>query len=574
MKSTLVFRVRFLSGLFIVLAVVIIVRLYFVQIVRGEEYAADARGQYVKQSAEASERGDISFVGRDGTLFTAASMERGWEVEVYSKEVVDAEAVYSALSRHAEIDRESFLSSVSAGDNRYRIVASRLTEEAAEGIRAEKIPGVRVLQERWRTYPAGVLAAHVLGFVGYTGDTNETKAGVYGLERSWQETLAHKGDGLYINPFAEIFTNVRAALAFDPSTQEGSIITSLEPTTQAQLEKTLDEVVKSYSPQLAGGIVMDPKTGEVVAMALRPTFDPNTFNTVEDISVFSNQLVEGRYEMGSIMKPLTMAIGMDVGAVTRETTYNDTGCFERSGKTICNHDKKARHTVKMQEVLSQSLNLGATFVAERAGAPTFTRYMKSLGLEEKTNIDLPNEISGDLSPLGDGKGPEVNYAAASFGQGISVTPIEMIRALSALANGGRLPNPRIVTDVRFTSGITRSVEEKERKEVFKPETTEEVTRMLVTVFDTALLEGALRQEHYSIAAKTGTAQLVDPSGGYYADRFLHSFFGYFPAHDARFIVFLFAVEPQGAAFASATLAHPFLDITKFLINYYDIPPDR
>jgi cell division protein FtsI/penicillin-binding protein 2 len=228
----------------------------------------------------------------------------------------------------------------------------------------------------------------------------------------------------------------------------------------------------------------------------------------------------------------------------------------------------------MQEVLNQSLNLGATFVEEQTGSVQFTRYMKAYGFDEKTGIDLPNEVTGSLATLGTGTGPDVNYATASFGQGVSVSPIEMIRALSVLANGGALPSPHVVTGVRLESGITRLITATSGPQVITATTTQTVTNMLVTVFDKALLGGILKQEHYSIAAKTGTAQIAIPGQGYYTDRYLHSFFGYFPAHDPKFIVFLFAVEPHGVEYASASLAHPFMDIAKFLINYYDIPPDR
>lgn len=571
MKSTLVFRARVLCAIFVVFAALIVVRLYFVQVVDGDRYAQDAMGQYVEESAETLERGDIMFTYRDGSPFAAAVMQGGWRIALVPRDITDAEALYSSLSDTVAIDRDRFFLSAGKSEDPYEEIALRVSDEAAAKIREQSPRGVLLVQDRWRSYPGKTLAAQTLGFVGFKGDV---KTGVYGLERQWQDTLAHKAGGLYVNPFAEIFTNVHAAISSNPAGQEGSIITSIEPAAQAHIEKILDGVVALYSPQLAGAIVMDPSTGKIVALAQRPTFDPNTYNTVKDASVFANLLVEGRYEMGSIMKPLTIAIGMDSGAVSPSTTYYDSGCFERSGKTICNHDKKARNTTSMQQVLSESLNLGATFVQEKAGAPTFTKYMKELGFDGKTGVDLPNEVSGDLSPLGEGKGPAVNYAAASFGQGISVTPIGMTRALSALASGGMLPNPHVVTDIRFSSGITRSVEQGARTQVFKPETTEEVTRMLVEVFDEALLDGKLKQERYSIAAKTGTAQLVNENGAYYSDRYLHSFFGYFPAHEPRFIVFLFAVDPQGATFASATLAQPFLDTAKFLINYYEIPPDR
>lgn len=571
MKATLVLRARILCSFFILAALLLITRLYFVQIVHGESYAKDAMGQYVENAPDTLARGDIYFTSKDGAPVSAAVMQSGWRVAISPKTLRDAQGVYEALSSITTIDRERFFASAAKKDDPYEEVAFRVSDADATKIRQKKLTGVILAQDQWRNYPAGTLAAQTIGFVGYKGNT---KTGVYGLERSWQNTLAQTATGLYVNPFAEIFSNVEAAISTDPAQHEGSIITSIEPQVQQQLEKTLAEVMKTYSPRLSGGIIMDPKTGEIVAIAGRPTFDPNSYNTVDDPSVYSNPLVEGRYELGSIMKPLTVAMGIDAGVVTPETLYNDTGCIKRSTKTICNFDHKARNTVPVQEVLNQSLNVGATFVEEKVGAARFTEYVKKLGLGEKTGIDLPNEVTGDISPLGTGSGPEVNYAAASFGQGISVSPIEMTRALAVLANGGKLPSPHVVTAIKFQSGITRAVEASSSVQVLKPETVETVSSMLVKVFDSALLKGSLKQDHYSIAAKTGTAQLVGPGGEYYTDRYLHSFFGYFPAHDPKFIVFLFAVEPHGAEFASATLAHPFLDIATFLINYYSIPPDR
>lgn len=572
MRSNLAVRARALSVIFISIAVLLVVRLYFVQIVHGEGYRREAMGQYMEQSAEKEERGNIYFTTKDGDLVAAAVTQTGWRIAIQPASLTDPAAAYDAMNAIVPIDRARFDASAAKTDDPYEEVAFRLSDDQAQAIRALKIPGVLLVQDRWRAYPGGTLAAHVLGFVGFRG--NE-RVGMYGLERSWQDTLSHPAAGLYVNPFAEIFTNLSAAVASDPSTQEGSIITSIEPNVQQKLEDTLDDVMETYTPRTAAGIVMDPRTGEIIAMAARPTFDPNEYNQVTDASVFSNPLVEGRYELGSIVKALTMAAGIDAGAVTPKTTYDDTGCITRSGKKVCNFDFKGRGVVPMQEVLNQSLNTGVTFVADRMGHDAFALYMRSFGFSWKTGVDLPNEVSNDIAALADGDGPDVDYAAASFGQGIAVTPIAMTRALSALANGGTLPNPRVVKAVRLESGMIRAVTATSAPRVLKPETSETISTMLGTVFDDALLHGELKQEHYTIAAKTGTAQIAMPGGGgYYPDRYLHSFFGYFPAHEPRFIVFLFAVEPHGAAFASATLARPFSDVSQFLINYYDIAPDR
>ncbi len=571
MRSHLAFRTRLIGVFFIIAAFLLIVRLYFVQIVHGDQYRENATAQYVERSPDTLNRGNIYFTTKEGALVAAAVMQSGYRIAITPGDLEDPQAAYKAINAITPIDKERFFASAQKTGDPYEEVAFRLNHDAAKKVRALKLKGVLLVQDQWRTYPGEDLAAQAIGFVGFKKDK---RVGVYGLERQYESTLIETTTGLYVNPFAEIFANVGALLASDPASRQGDIITSIEPSAQAELEKVLDKTMRTYTPKIAGGIVMDPKTGEIVAMGMRPGFNPNTYNTVDDPAVFANPLVEGRYELGSIMKPLTVAAGIDAGVITPKTTYYDTGCIERSTKTICNYDHKARDTVPMQEVLNQSLNLGVTYIVDKMGHLVFTNYMRSLGFGTKTEIDLPNEVTGDISTLGEGRGPDVNYAAASFGQGVSVSPIAMTRALAALANGGVMPNPHVVTGVRYESGITRSVAASSGVQVFKPETARVVSEMLTEVFDDALLKGKYKMERYSIAAKTGTAQIAIPGQGYYEDRYLHSFFGYFPAQDPKMIVFLFTVEPHGAEFASATLADPFNDLAKFLINYYDIPPDR
>lgn len=572
MRSDLKLRLRILSGVFIFVALLLTLRLYFVQIVHGDDYRESALGQYSSADPDTETRGSIFFTNKDGVEVAAAVMQNGWRVAINPKLITDIDAAYAALRSSIEIDKERFYTSAGKKNDPYEEVAFRLTDADAQAIRSKKIAGVILVEDQWRLYPGHDLAAQAIGFVGYRGDQ---KTGVYGLEKEYNDTLAILTSGADMNPYAEIFANAQAFFSSNPTAHQGSIVTTIEPNVERQLEDTLDQVMKTYTPRLAGGIVMDPHTGAIIAMGSRPSFDPNAYNEESNPAVFSNPLIEGRYELGSIMKPLTMAAGIDSGAVTAATTYNDTGCFTISTYKICNFDLKARGVVPMQEVLNQSLNVGASFVAAKMGYPTFTRYMRAYGFGEETGIDLPNEVRGDLSPLGSGNGPAVNYATASFGQGMSVSPIEMTRALSALANHGTIPSPHLVKKIRYESGVTRDVSIRPGQNVLDPESAQIVTNMLIQVFDKSLLKGELKQDHYSIAAKTGTAQIPKPGGGYYGNNtYLHSFFGYFPAHNPKFIVFLFVIEPHGQEYASATLARPFMDVAKYLINYYQIPPDR
>lgn len=569
MRQKFVLRVRVLSFFVILAALFLIVRLYFIQIVHGDDYRAAALGQYVEDSGAEAPRGNIFFTRKDGTEVAAAVMQGGWRIALNPKLLENPEVVYEDLSKVTTIEKDRFFASAAKKDDPYEEVAFRLSDDEAEAVRNLKIQGVTTVREEWRLYPAADLAAHALGFVAYQGDK---KNGVYGLERYYEDTLRHDDGGLYINPFAEIFSNVEALVTRDPKAAEGSLITSLEPSVQAQLESSVEKIVAAHSPKKAGGIIMNPQTGEVLAIAMRPAFDPNEYS-IADPASFSNPLIESIYEMGSIMKPLTIAAAIDVDAISPRTTYNDRGCVSKSGAKFCNFDLKGRGVVDMQEVLSQSLNTGVSFAVDRMGNEKFAEYVEKYKLGEETGIDLPNEAAGNINALFVEGAADIDFASASFGQSIAVTPIAMIRALATLGNSGKLPEPHIVKAVRYENGVTRKIAQADEIQVLKPETASTVTDMLIKVYDDALLEGALKQEHYSIAAKTGTAQIAG-NGGYYTDRYLHSFFGYFPAHDPKFIVLLYALEPHGEMYASRTLARPFNDIAKFLINYYNIPPDR
>lgn len=567
-------RLRLITLLLLLFALILVSKLYFVQIISGEAFQARAEHQYVA-GINYFDRGSIFFSTKDGALVPAANVKTGFTLSVNPNLLrgrQDQEVIYEELNALVPVDKELFMTKANKANDPYEEIMKRIDQGVAEKIQAEKLPGIMVTRDRWRSYPGETMAAHTVGLIGYSG--NEL-AGRYGLERYYEPVLRRDGDAVFVNFFAEIFSNIKSVVQ-EGESPEGDIVTTIEPSVAAFLESELDKVTSQYSSDFTGGIVIDPKTGEIIAMALSPSFDPNSPQKEENSNIFSNKLVEDRYEMGSIIKALTYAIGFDTDVITARSTYNDPGCMTLNTKTFCNYDVKSHGTaVSMQEALNNSLNTGAAYVAQKVGNKRFSDYMLSFGLETKTGIDLPNEgntLVANLKTLRD-----LEMAQASFGQGIALTPVNTVRALSALANGGTLISPHLVKEVRYKIGPSRSIDypaEEDRPRVITPEASAEISRMLVEVVDRGLRFGGMRLENYSIGAKTGTAQIASPGGGYYADRYLHSFFGYFPAYDPEFLVFFYTYNPKGVQYASETLTDAFFNMTKFLINYYDIPPDR
>jgi len=575
MKSSFLFRSRFLLFGFIVFALVLCAKLFYLQVVHQNFYAEAANRQYATPTSSIFERGTIYFSRKDGGLVSAATQTTGYKVAIDTTKLKNIEDTYNKISQIVAIDHDDFLAKANKTKDPYEEIVGHLSKEKADAISALKIPGVSIFKEKWRFYPGGNLASNTLGLVGYQGDEY---AGRYGLERKYDTDLSKNGANPYINFFAEVFSNINKSLFTEEggvTGESGDVVTTIDPVVQDFLEKKMSIVKTKYNVDSVGGIIMDPSDGSIYALGVKPDFNPNNFSDVKNVSIFSNPLVENVLEFGSVVKPLVMAGALDAGVVTAKTSYNDTGSVVVENHVISNFDKKGRGPgTTMQEVLGQSLNTGMVLVYNKLGKDKLRDYLLSFGIDKKTGIDLPNETSGLVSNILKVK-RDFEYANASFGQGIALTPIEMVRALASLGNSGKLVVPHVVKSIKYKDGTSKEMKYETTPTKISEATSEEITRMLVGVMDNSLKNGAAKLEHYSVAVKTGTAQVANSvDGGYYEDRHTHSFFGYFPAYDPKFIIFLYAVNPKGVQYASETWTDPFLDMTKFLLNYYEVPPDR
>ena len=583
-------RIRLLSLIFIFIALVLIIKLYIVQIVNHDNYLNLGDRQYIKKNSNINDRGDIFFTKKDGTYIVAATMKDDYTLYINPKlfftSINSSKNIEHKTEDQTLIDlKTNILKILKLDDNgildldskllklkdkrtdTYLELIKGLSEDDQNLIKNLKLDYLGLGKEKKRYYPGNELASNVIGTIGFKGDE---LAGRYGLEKQYDNTLSRKNK-VYSNFFVDLFSGAKKVVS-DRDSMEGNIYTTIEPIVQKELEKKILQINQKENSDLTGAIIMDPYTGEIISMAKVPTFAHDDKDY--DISNYKNDVVESTYEMGSIIKSLTMSMGIDTGKVHADSKYNDAGFIKVKDRTIWNFDRKGRGLITMQTALSQSLNTGFVYIASLVGNEVMTKYFNSFGLGEKTGIDLPNESAPLTSNLNKG---DVEHANISFGQGIAMSPIGTIRALSVVANGGYIVNPHVVSHVKYELGTTKDIkiESLDKKiPLLKPTTIDEIRRMLIYNVDNSLLAGKRKNPHYSIAAKTGTAQIASPKGGYIEGKNIHTFIGFFPAYNPKFIIFLYTVDPKTSRYASESLAGSFIDLTDFLIQYYAVTPDR
>ena len=562
-------RQTFVISLFMVLALAIIGRLFFLQVSRSDYYRMIAEDQHSAVKTYLPHRGDIFFKDKLGRRVPAATTNVIYTLHARPREIDDPHVLYTKIQPYITVSEAEVVGVLQDRTSSFAIIERGIAKEQVARIMELALPGLDYTVDEIRVYPGGALASQVLGFLGFVGDE---KIGQYGLEKQYQEMLElPDSESSGIRSLAESFTSFGKKI-FTASPEGADIVLTIDPDVQSFIERRVAVAQTYWHARSAGALVIEPRTGRIIAMGSSPTFDPNFYNKEKNYDIFINPFVQELHEMGSVFKPLTMAAAIDAGVVTPETTYADAGRLLISGRVIENFDGKARGTQTMLNVLQQSLNTGSVFAMRRLGQEQFKAYFKNYGLGEDTGIDLPGETSGNLRNLDSGR--EIEFATASFGQGISVSFIELASALSSIINGGELMRPYVVDAIMKDGKEVRRTEPLVRRRVISKESSDTISRMLTTVVDTTLANGEAKIPGYRIGAKTGTAQIPKKDGKGYSDEYLHTYFGFGPAFDPRFLVVLYLEEPQGVKYSSQSLTAAFKDITQFLITYYEIPPDR
>ncbi|MBI3420504.1 MAG: penicillin-binding protein 2 [Candidatus Sungbacteria bacterium] len=546
-------------------------RLFFIQVQKSAFYKIQANGIASSQSKTATRRGDIFFQDKEGNRYLAATTKTFLRLFIAPQKIEAGkeDSFAGLLSRERSIPKDMILGRIKKKEDPYERIEERIPLEQKTKLRkiVETLgSGLGIEEYEDRFYPYESLASHILGFVGFAGNA---KIGLYGVEKYYDDLLANSQ-----SLARSIERSVAGLLSLAKDTaQEGqgdgaSIVLTLDVNIQSEAEKSLLELIERWKSPRGSIIVMRPHDGAILAMASRPSFDPNQYGDEKDSSVFINPALQGVFEPGSIMKPVTIGTGIEAGSVTPETSYVDTGGVERNGYVIHNAGNKSFGKRTVTEILTYSINTGAVFVAEKIGAKAFLRSLEEFGFGSKTGIDLPGEVPGDITNL-DGARP-VNLATAAFGQGISATSLQLIRGLNVIADGGFLVTPHVADTLVYANGKVETPSLPPNRKVVSSQTAAKVTAMLVE----AVKSGYSKKAHlagYAVAGKTGTAQIPSPSGGY-SDQTIHSFVGFVPAYSPAFIVLMKLDEPLGVRFASDSMTPSFARLAQFLLQYYGIPP--
>ncbi|MEX1064224.1 MAG: penicillin-binding protein 2 [Candidatus Paceibacterota bacterium] len=574
-----VWRINLFAIIVMVVMGLIVYRLFNLTFVQHSAFVQSAKSQYNNPSALLAGRGNIYFsdLASDNRKIGVTNRS-SFYLYTNNQKISSAGEIASKLAPILNIQQSDLETQLSQEDKTYLVIAQGLSKDQADKINGLKIAGVTAASEITRFYAFESLAASVLGFVGFD---NGRRAGQYGVESYYDDVLSgdSRTQSFFGNKTYSSFLNIfKFGKDEEPETtmqqseeQTGSdILLTIDHNIQSLIEVKLKELLNKWDAESGSIIIQDPTTGAILAMTSSPSFDPNNYSDY-GLSSFINPNVQEVFEPGSSFKPITMAAAVDAGAVTPDTTYDDTGAVKIGGYTIRNFNEKANGIQTMREVLQKSLNTGAIYAQRSAGDDTFLNYVVSFGFGQKSGADLSGEVSGNISNLFSGR--DINFATASFGQGIAVTPLQLINAYSAIANGGKLMRPYVVDGIIRPDGSRTKTEPEIIGSPISEKTATQMKSMLIDVvdkgFDKARIKG------YDVAGKTGTAQIPDAAGGYLEnDQFIHDFVGFAPAYSPRFVILIKIDKPQGIRFASDSLSPAFGDIARFLIRYFNIPPTR
>lgn len=546
---------------------ILILKLFKISVIDFSHYQALAEEQRMVTKQVYGHRGDILVkdISEDQYVKLATNQEK-YSINVVPKNVKDYRLVSKELANILGLKENEIFDAINNNKLYLPPIKRKVEAEIAEKIASLNLDGVLILPEEVRIYPENNLASHILGFVNQDGE------GKYGVEGYYNDE---------IKAYSGIITGEKDAIgellsldAVNKAVQDGTdVVLSIEHNVQFIVEQKLQKAIEKYGADSGSIIIMNPKTGAIIAMASNNSFDPNKYNEVakENQNVFLNTNITNVWEPGSIIKPLIMAMAINEGKIEPDTEETFSNMTVVQGYEIHTAQDKAFGKETMTQCLENSDNVCLVWVGDKLGNDIMYQYFESFGFGAKTGVDLSGETTGNLLTLKSWR--DIHRATMSFGQGISATPLQLLTAISAIANNGVLIKPYIVEKMIKYDDSETSTETKNVREVMKPETAAKVKAMMVSVVERGHGKKAGVQG-YSVAGKTGTAQVPNPEGGYYEDQHIGSFAGFFPADDPKFAMLVKLDNPKNVDWAESSAAPTFGEIAAYLLEYYEIPPTK
>jgi len=546
-------------------------RLFQRQVFQYRHFAALAASQYYTKISEPAKRGTIYIKESDSSnlvdekqagLFPVASDLELFNVTVIPKHITeDKRTIAHRISPIIGEDEDKIYEAINVDENYIPPIKKRVTKEVADQVAALDIKGVYLEEQYSRFYPEKESLSHLLGFVDFENN------GRYGVEEYYDGLL--KGEGGTLKGLKDNLGRVVKVQESDPGKDGASVVLTIDRSIQYMVEKKLKEGIERYSAEGGTIIVLEPKTGAILAMASSPNYDPNKFNEVktEDQSVFLNPATSLNWEPGSVFKPVVVSAALADKKVEPDSKpeHGFSNYVTVDGYEIHNSQDKPFGFETVTQILENSDNVGMVWVADQIGSLVMGDYIKKFGFGLKTGIDLSGESPGQVAPAK--KWHDVNRATISFGQGISTTPIQIAQAYAVLANKGKLVKPRILDKIIEPNGQEKTVDSAQPEEVIKEEDAQKIKQMLISVVENGHGKKA-QVEGYKVAGKTGTAQIPKSDGGYEETQHIGSFAGFAPADDPRFVMLVKFDKPQNVEWAESSAAPIFGEIADWLLNSY------
>lgn len=573
-------RIKLFYGVLLLILTIFIFRLFYLQILKHDYYKTAALANQLKQYEIPAVRGAIYAQSGDQVLPIVLNETR-FTLYADPKFIEQPEITAQKISRFVNIKESELQSKFSIEGSRYQILEKQLTKDKAEQILDLKLKGIGTQPVNYRTYPQGSLAAQVLGFV------NQDGVGTYGLEQALDSELRGKPgqlraitdvDGV---PLAANSENLEIA-----PTPGKEVLLTLDIGMQSQLRDILINGLKRAVSKSGSALIIDVKTGAIKALANYPSFTPEKYYETSDPEAFTNRAVSAPLEIGSVMKPFTAAAALDKGVVKPDTTYYDPAQYSVDGYKITNIEEDGGPgTRSVSDILQLSLNTGATWLLMQMGGGVLNEegriiwhdYMTDhFQFGKLTGIEQGYESGGTIPSPTDGYGLNLQYANTSFGQGMTATPVQVAAALASMLNGGTYYKPRLVEAYINSDGSHQTVEPNVvRDNVVSKKVSQQIVSLMQNVVDKNYLAYGMKQPdpQFNIGGKTGTAEIANPEGGYYADRFNGMFMGFVGGKEPQYAIVVRVDDPKIPGYAGSQAAAPiFGAVSEMLINNFNVVP--